>query len=149
MSPAVYFSKDTTAAPATTIPGALVRYTLDGSEPDSTYPIVQQPIRITTKCTLTARVFLAGGRSGISSVTSYVKIDPDRNGVRYSYYEGNWSALPDFSSMMPVRTGMIHDISLVEMGRRANCYGAVFESRISISVEGLYTFSVMSGDGSK
>jgi len=44
----------------------------------------------------------AGNASGFSSI---VIATSTSNGLRYTYYEGNWNSLPDFTTLTPVKKG--------------------------------------------
>ena len=73
------------------------------------------------------------------------------NGVKYRYYQGDWSTLPDFNALTPVTTGTAPNITI--NSRPANTptdhYGFVWEGKIFISTPGDYTFETISDDGSK
>ena len=54
------FSGPTTVALATTTPGATIRYTLDGSEPNAASTLYSAPFTITISSTISAKAFKAG-----------------------------------------------------------------------------------------
>lgn len=56
---------------STTTPGALIRYTLDGSAPDGTSPIAGGPIALTATTTVRAVASLAGWRDSAAFRTTY------------------------------------------------------------------------------
>ncbi|MEO5998110.1 MAG: hypothetical protein ABIN89_15300 [Chitinophagaceae bacterium] len=56
--------------------------------------------------------------------------------VSYKYYKGNWNALPDFSKLNPVKTGMEVNIDL-GMRKRDTLYGISRKSSINITKEGV------------
>lgn len=69
-------------------------------------------------------------------------------GISYSYYEqSNMTAVPNFSSMTPLKTGRVTDISL-GMQMNPNNFAVKFEGYINIVTGGLYTFYLQSDDGS-
>ncbi len=70
------------------------------------------------------------------------------SGLKYSYYEGTWNNLPDFTTLTPVKTGYINNVSLSPANRTTN-YAFKFEGNINIPTAGLYTFYTTSDDGSK
>jgi uncharacterized delta-60 repeat protein len=72
------------------------------------------------------------------------------NGLNYKYYEGNWTTLPDFTTLIPVKTGQGSnvDLSVRSTGRNDN-FGFVWEGYINVPVAGDYTFETISDDGSK
>ncbi len=71
-----------------------------------------------------------------------------QNHVAYRYYEGNWNRLPNFESLVPVKTGQLDNISLSPKSQ-ANYYAFQFDVRASIEVAGAYTFFTRSDDGSR
>jgi parallel beta-helix repeat protein len=71
-----------------------------------------------------------------------------QSGVNYKYYEGTWSALPDFNSISPVKSGTTSYINLNER-RRENNYAFLWQGYITIPTTGTYTFEVLSDDGGK
>ena len=72
-------------------------------------------------------------------------------GVAYQYYEsssGNWATLPTFSSLTPVYQGAVSFPDPTPRRRRTN-YGFNYAGYITAPTEGLYAFTLHSGDGSK
>ncbi|MCB1076755.1 MAG: PQQ-dependent sugar dehydrogenase, partial [Verrucomicrobiae bacterium] len=69
-------------------------------------------------------------------------------GVVYQYYEGEWSSLPDFDSLVPVKEGAVDgfDIGLRD---RDDAFAFRFRGSINIPVEGVYRFYLTSDDGSR
>jgi len=51
--------------------GAIVTYTLDGSEPEMDSPRYDGPIRVTEECVLKARSFLGTGRGSLTAQTVF------------------------------------------------------------------------------
>ncbi|MFN3152159.1 PA14 domain-containing protein [Bremerella sp.] len=68
--------------------------------------------------------------------------------LQYTYYEGNFSKLPDFSKLKPKETGeaMSFDIGLA---KQADNFAFVFEGFLNIAQKGNYTFHLDSDDGSR
>ena len=70
-------------------------------------------------------------------------------GLRYSYYEGKWETLPDFSKLKAVKTGIADSsFSLEKLPARSD-FGCIFEGYLKIDMEGYYGFALCSSDGSK
>ena len=69
------------------------------------------------------------------------------NGLDYKYYEGNYTYLPSFNSLSPVKTGTTSspDISL---SNRSTLYGFSFTGYVNVPSDGQYTFYTTSDDGS-
>lgn len=68
--------------------------------------------------------------------------------VRYRYYEGTWSSLPDFDALDPVGEGVAVSLNPVVGPRRDN-FGVVFESFLMIPRDGRYRLRIGSDDGSR
>ncbi len=69
-------------------------------------------------------------------------------GINYSYYEGTWDLLPNFSALTPVTSGTTSQFDLTP-ALSADYYGLVFTGYIQIPATGTYTFYTLSDDGSK
>ena len=70
------------------------------------------------------------------------------NGLDYSYYEGNWSSLPNFSQLSKIKEGTIFNFNLVPRNRDDN-FALTYEGYIQIDRTGTQTFFVESDEGSK
>jgi len=87
----------------------------------------------------------AGNQSAFSAMIVGI---PQAVGFNYKYYEGNWSVLPDFNNLTPVKTGNVSNITRAPRDRNSN-YAFYYEGEIQIPVAGDYTFETRSDDGSK
>lgn len=70
------------------------------------------------------------------------------SGLSYKYYEGTWSALPDFNATTIVKSGIVSNIDLTPK-ILADKYGFLFEGYINIPTAATYTFRLGSDDGSR
>ena len=70
------------------------------------------------------------------------------NGLDYGYYEGNWSVLPDFAALSPVRLGTAGQADL-NLSHREDGFGLRFTGYVNVPTDGQYTFYTSSDDGSK
>ncbi|QDA59510.1 PA14 domain-containing protein [Hymenobacter jejuensis] len=70
------------------------------------------------------------------------------NGLAYRYYEGSWSALPDFNSQATVKQGTTNAFDL-NVGGRADNFGFRYTGYIEVPTDGEYTFYTSSDDGSQ
>ena len=69
------------------------------------------------------------------------------NGLDYKYYEGNWTVLPSFSSLTPIKSGYGANFTLTPANRTTQ-YGFNFTGYINVPADGIYTFYTSSDDGS-
>ncbi|HEX8529148.1 MAG TPA: PA14 domain-containing protein, partial [Cytophagales bacterium] len=70
-------------------------------------------------------------------------------GLDYGYYEGTgWTAVPDFATLTPVKTGTVGVPDLSIRNREDN-YAFRFTGYVQVPTDGVYTFYTTSDDGSK
>lgn len=69
-------------------------------------------------------------------------------GVRFRYYEGSFSILPDFEGMIMANMGSQPNFTL-DRRKRSDNFGFRFNGYIKIETEGAYKFYTRSDDGSK
>src|SRR5690606_36395817 len=72
----------------------------------------------------------------------------NKNGLFYTYYEGSFDKLPDFSKLNGIKSGHVSTFDLGIRKRNDN-FAVVFEAKIDITTAGNYTFYTNSDDGSK
>ena len=64
-----------------------------------------------------------------------------------NYYEGQWTALPDFTKLTPKKSLTVDHIG-VEGRDQENDFGMVFKGYFKAESEGVYRFTLASDDGS-
>jgi alpha-N-arabinofuranosidase len=69
-------------------------------------------------------------------------------GLKYDYFEGNWSSIPDFNQVKPLNSGIISNFMFPKDVRNEN-FGLSYIGYIKIQTNGIYDFFVTSDDGSK
>jgi hypothetical protein len=117
---------------------ALIRYTLNGKEPDENSPVYSEALKISSNTIVKAKLFRTG-----------YFVDPELNGLNYQYYEGNWEKIPDFTALEALRRGSIYEIGLDQIPFKQEKFGLILQGIIEIPATALYTFYVNSNDGSK
>ncbi len=68
--------------------------------------------------------------------------------INYACYEGEWSRLPDFSSLSPITTGQTDEINSKVAGRD-NYFALRFTGFLNVHKKSTYLFNLTSDDGSK
>ena len=101
----------------------------------------------TSTFTVTARD-VEGNTSGHSNSVTTGGSSTTTPGLSYKYYHGSWTALPDFSTLTPEKTGTINNFYTTPATQSDN-FGFLWEGMIYIPVTGTYTFGTASDAGSK
>ncbi|SMO42295.1 PA14 domain-containing protein [Saccharicrinis carchari] len=92
--------------------------------------------------------------SGLAAYDENTEFSPAKNvgkvkpGVKYKYFEGEFSSTDELSGQTPKKTGLISNISLAEADV-TDYFGFEYNALINIPVKGLYRFYTYSDDGSK
>lgn len=135
-----------------------IRYTLDGSDPTRSSLLYAEPLTIDRTTEVKTRAYTADGRASRLQVIKLRKMEPlpavktgkTQPGLRFSYFEGDWSQqLPDFSQLQPLKSGVSRLVNLSELEHRDNYFAAILEGFIDIAETGGYTFFLNSDDGSR
>jgi len=125
-----------------------LRYTTDGTDPTLSSPIYTQPFHIHQSTELNVSAFnQQGERTAIDSHT-YEKVTA-QTGINYSYYEGNWRKLPDFSTLTPKHQGLTDNFQVGSLAQRKDHFALKYTGTIKIQRAGTYTFYTTSDDGSQ
>lgn len=134
-----------------------LRYTTDGTEPTINSPLCKDKIDINKPCTLkvksvttkynklptVTRIFSEGEyMSGQESVENL------KPGLKYSYYEGVWDSVPDFTKLSPKKSGVAESLDL-KFALKKDSFGVQFEGYLHITKKDMYHLWVVSDDGSK
>lgn len=130
-------------------PRAVVRYTVDGSEPTLESPVFAKPLVVTDTTTVRAATFVPSGRRSELVAVSCVRFVPRspaglEPGLFVRYAEGKWGLVPSLSVETP-RPVVDLDASPY-LGR--DDYALEWSGFVSIPATGTYTFELGSDDGS-
>ena len=133
-----------------------IRYTLDGTQPNITSPIVNGTINLTGTTTLTARCFRKDVPVSSFSSSAFIKVNvkPDlknynlEKGISYKYFEGTWDKLPDFSLLGSIKEGTVPNFDL-SVRQQSEYFGIEFIGYIQITKDDVYAFYTDSDDGSQ
>ncbi|MBN9386384.1 MAG: fibronectin type III domain-containing protein, partial [Chitinophagaceae bacterium] len=104
---------------------------------------------LATKQQFAFSVVAMDGSGNASTQSNQVTAATINNGLVYKYYTtaNAWSALPNFSTLTPVSTGRMPNVSINGTTQSTN-FGYTWSGYIRIPVAGTYTFATTSDDGS-
>jgi alpha-L-fucosidase len=134
----------------------IIHYTIDGSNPTNSSLLAEgiNKISLPVSFTLKAACFVDGKQVGDVSEEYFSKESPlhgiNKNiqpGLQYSYYQGQWSMLPDFDSVKIVEKGVCKQPDLTLKKQESN-YGFVFTGYLNAPETNIYQFKLTSDDGS-
>ncbi|MBZ5857460.1 alkaline phosphatase family protein [Flavihumibacter profundi] len=133
-----------------------IRYTTNGSEPDSSSKEYKSPFRLDTTTVVKARSYDSEGNESPASAAYFrVLKSGGGNGLNTILYEGtDWKRLPVFENVKPASKWVSHEFnidqeqvnSMVSKGK--DNFGVVFNGFLEIDQPGQYTFYLQSDDGS-
>jgi len=137
-----------------------IRYTLDGSDPESNSREYKNPIHITKSLTVKARTFWKDSEKGKTikgdiAAQEFTKVIPRspenvsvQPGLNYDYAEGKWEKLPDLNNLNVKRSGDIYKFDIVGRDVEEN-FLFKFYGYIRVEADGMYRFFTSSDDGSR
>lgn len=135
-----------------------LRYTIDGSEPTLASSKMGQEITMPGPGILKVKRF--SNRDKYDSTTTgnfkegkFAALNKVRGvkpgGFHYAYYEGEWSKLPDFKTLKPIKTGITDTSFNIDKFPRQNNFALLIEGYVEVKEDGYYLFGLDSDDGSK
>ena len=140
------------------VPGAEVRYTIDGSEPTPTNSMLYtKPFTLDVTSTVKAVSFVNGylpSSTATEKAIAYkwmsaVKVNGTEPGIAYKYYEASdVMGVAGIETFAPVKSGITGIFSTSEKQRREK-FAFTFAGYIKIDKDAVYTFATNSDDGSK
>ncbi len=80
---------------------------------------------------------------------SYLKGKKIKNmipGLSYSYYEGNWTNIPDFKQLTAIKKGITNNFNVGDIAINKNNFGIKYTGYIEIPEDGLYYFRCKADD---
>ncbi|MEM9380263.1 MAG: alpha-L-fucosidase [Planctomycetota bacterium] len=161
-----------TAEPATTLSlapipvtlrtreGAAIHYTTDGRPPSRSSPEYDGEVRVDATSTLRARAFDDRGPSPYELDVTYRIVTESEwrdaiqfvrspsPGLRVAVFEGGWQTLDQLSEREPVETREVGGFDLSARTRDEMC-ALEFQGVVRVPQDGLYTFALVSDDGSR
>jgi len=133
--PGGVFTNDLTVRITTPVPGAVIRYTLDGSEPTEVSPVFTNAIAVSNCVVVVARVFASNAPSGEVMAATYTLLAPELAGFN--------SNLPlvivnTFGEDVPRETRAAVSLRVIDTtgGRAAITGPAQYEGRGQLALRG-------------
>ncbi|TAG13035.1 MAG: alpha-rhamnosidase [Sphingobacteriia bacterium] len=128
---------------------ATLYYTTDGSEPTIKSKQYTEPFVI-TKSTVVKAISTKNSLPQSSIAVSNIELyNPEINGWNYTYYEGEWKMIPDFTKEMVLNKGVCSGLLFDGINKREDHWGIVYTSNLLIDEEANYSFYLSSDDGSR
>jgi hexosaminidase len=149
-----------TARIALTIPNGItvLRYTADGTQPDSTSAAYDKPFTLDTTTTLRMVSYGAYGRAGNAYTIRYEKqtylagLTPTgiKPGLACAYYpsHGSYRSVDKFKPTDLKTTIHVPAVIIPGVATATDGFGLAFTGYINIAEKGIYTFYLSSDDGS-
>jgi hexosaminidase len=144
----------------TLIPGATIRLTTDGSDPDSTSAVYDGPLSLpvpTGGLRVTARAFLPNGRSSPLRAATFTRTTHraadalDTNvlapGLRYAFFAAAVRSTRAIDTLVPAREEVTSGIAL-RGDERAERYALRLMGYVRVPRAAMYEFALESDDGS-
>lgn len=139
----------------TTTREAEIRYTLDGSEPDSMSMLYDGAIRLDASTVVSARTFREGFRPSRTVRFNAEKAEfiPGvqksglAQGVRYRFHDGRFASVAEMCMSKVTRTGTMPEPSINDAGVE-DYFGYEFEGYIDVPEKAVWEFVTKSDDGS-
>ncbi len=154
------FVESTTVTLVPSLPGAEVRYSLDGTEVTAASALYEGPLTIEASCTLRARGF-AGGVAGLKEarlelvswagealLEARAEVDGATPGLSAAVFEGGWQTLDQMPGREPsLVTGVTGlDVSITPVQDHV---AVAFEGWLRVPAAGVWTLHLTSDDGSR
>jgi hexosaminidase len=143
----------------TVIPGGVIRYTTDGSDPTLQSPVYAAPFTVPVDeggVRVTARAFARNGRASAPRAATYRRTSlldaaPERRdlqpGLAYTYHEIQARRVIALDTARVVRAAIVQEIAR-RGDERPERYGIRFEGFLRVPADDLYEFALTSDDGS-
>jgi len=128
---------------------AEIHYTLDGSSPTKKSPVYYNPLKINDFSNIAVKAFKNNFKSSDEANILIDCFDPKVNGFTYEYFEGEWSKIPDFTKLTPIKKGTTITLDPAKLKNREDHFGIKFHGSIVIPSSDNFTFYLNSDDGSK
>ncbi len=132
-------------------PGTMIRYSLDGTEPNLSSSVYTAPFEIEKTCTVNARIFSKDGSMKSEVVSMRAKTLKPGNGVVVEHYDYSLAdrtlySIPDFSQFAPEKITIAKSLHPQTVAGKEKRFGLVYKGNLSLKESGTYLFSALSDD---
>ncbi len=143
-----YFSNSIKITLESPMPGAELRYTLDGTEPNVSSALYTNPFLIKKISILKVRAFKkdCNPSNAITSMYELVKLG---KGIESRFYKGKFGSTPNYLSMTPDKVSKINQFQLEDIKIVPTHYALLLIGSVNIEEVGEYVFYSGSNDGTK
>jgi len=142
----------------TALPDAVIRYTLDGTEPNAQSPRYDGPMQLPLTdagTVVSARAYAVSGRASpvtsaryrrahLQSAVAANKLQP---GLRQRYVESDVANVAGLDTQAIAREDVATEIGIPEHARELS-FGLLFDGYLRVPQDGIYRFTLRSDDGS-
>ncbi len=91
---------------------------------------------------------MEGYNPSIKSTVVYNFIDPDKNGIEWKLFQGEFKKLPNFEELKISEKGTVYQFGLANLKIPKYNFAIQFNSFIKIDKDGEYDFYTSANDGS-
>jgi len=137
-------------------PETVVRYTLDGTDPTPDSKALEGPLVIKDDLTLTAQAFAGTVKVGAPKQGRFERQNPVKAvnpgpltpGLSYRTFAGKFSSVSEMEGA-PVRQEGRNDGFSLPRGMPDSNFGILYSGFLKVPATGVYTFTLVSDDGSR
>ncbi len=138
-------------------PQAKIYYTLDGSEPNQQSNFYYGKFQVNHTTTIRAKAFVAGRPPSYTATRIFASLDFQdpfgldslSPGIRYNFYKTNTYSVLNLVNEQITASDLTDKITIVERAEDEEKFGLIYMGYIEIQKKGIYTFHLLSNDGSK
>ena len=124
-----------------------IYYTLDGTGPDEKSIRYSGPIKLTDITLLKTKIYAKGFEPSYVVSEKIIFIDPVKNGLKYTVFEGSWEERPNLDKITAVSTGRTFEFDVNKIERRDDWVAISFEGFFEIKNPGEYIFYATANNG--
>lgn len=153
----LFIDQDATVEMKEVAENSVIRYTVDGTEPDPTSSIYTKPFLLTKSTVIKARSYDNAGNESLTNNAYFRLVKPKQgHGLKVNFYTGkDWKRIPDLKEIKPLQQWESYEFNLNRaqiqplLEKRGSTFAMSFKGFIDVPSDGEYTFYTHSDDGSQ